>query len=778
MAGAWVDTGREAARGRLADYDSNEDGPLFAVSDEGSAAASVLEAAYSSAKASARADFAADPLRLGVILDGERMTSAGETPIGPPEYRTLSSATAGNLLLTTNVGTRVNVRMAGHLPEYEAAPASVEQVIAAFQPFLNTPGGRPRPLTVRLRAAPGSSMADVAELVRQVEQGRKEGRIGAAPLHRLSLLVDLDERIATEEQLLQIEGFIRTAAELKVPEVAIDAVPLPYARKRLSAAGLLEVLRVEDLNRLLAVAVPLSVVLTTRFAVDVEASARTIWTGLEAARGQGLDGGKYGLFPLTLEEQEQAIEMITRWTAGWTAIPAFYVDTPLVTATQVFDVDRCEEAARRWLKMARGAGATVALFDAPDRVTPRRLVKSERSPEGVLNLDQIESLTRFGELLGIKIMWSGGVTAPQALDLARRQVFAIFSTSSASSKIAVTAPFSRDHRLASENEPQEVGVRRMHAAIQAGFLTTRLREAVPDLAQRLDSAAEQLVQAPADGPAAASSLATLDELLVDAWRRIEPSSSTAPARASGGNKHLPVPAAAVRVFRGRKHAGASHDDFRQRLATVFMPMTVQMQRLYGLTAYLPAVLPNADDGVLPDEVALVFYRTQESYNEAKRCIGGRAYSELHELAFDMPASRSGFPVLLADGEVGAERPYHLFDRSVDWQQGSTRLFIGRRKNDVAPSDFLQRIAAAARRVQQTPDGIDAAIFVANGESILWWDHSAEPIGEPLSHFSDLAEPAYAAAPRRLRIPVDLTEPFVGLSLESAGDFLNFQFSRI
>src|SRR5262249_34027560 len=79
----------------LAEYDSDQFGPLFAVSDEGSAGPVVLEAALSSAKAVAGAS---SPFRLGVILDGERMTSAGEVPIGPPEYGALSAGAAGQLL--------------------------------------------------------------------------------------------------------------------------------------------------------------------------------------------------------------------------------------------------------------------------------------------------------------------------------------------------------------------------------------------------------------------------------------------------------------------------------------------------------------------------------------------------------------------------------------------------------------------------------------------------------------------------------------------------------
>src|SRR5262245_35363316 len=79
---------RPTARAPLAEYDSDQYGPLFAVSDEGSAGPVILDAVLSSAKAAAGAS---SPFRLGVILDGERMTSAGEVPIGPPEYSALSA---------------------------------------------------------------------------------------------------------------------------------------------------------------------------------------------------------------------------------------------------------------------------------------------------------------------------------------------------------------------------------------------------------------------------------------------------------------------------------------------------------------------------------------------------------------------------------------------------------------------------------------------------------------------------------------------------------------
>ncbi|MGA7186668.1 MAG: hypothetical protein WBY67_25780, partial [Pseudolabrys sp.] len=129
MTGVKWKSQRPRSKALLAEYDSDQYGPLFAVSDEGSAGPVVLYAALSSAKSAAGASSRS---RLGVILDGERMTSAGEVPIGPPEYAALSAGAAGQLLLTTNVGTRINVRLTGQLPEFPTLEKSAEAVIAVF----------------------------------------------------------------------------------------------------------------------------------------------------------------------------------------------------------------------------------------------------------------------------------------------------------------------------------------------------------------------------------------------------------------------------------------------------------------------------------------------------------------------------------------------------------------------------------------------------------------------------------------------------------------------
>lgn len=768
-----------SGRALLSDYDSESYGPLFAVSDEGSAGRVVVDAAYASAKYVSDPCTFADPLRLGMILDGERMNSAGEFPVGPPEYAALIASTQGLVPLTTNVGVRVNVRLANQLPEFSAGEVSAAGVVSAFQPFLHTPDGRPRPLTVRLQLE-DADPEPLGTLVDAIEQARKRGELASADVHRLSALVIFPNEISSVAQLLQIEEVISAAARVGITEVAIDGTESEYARRRWGGQGLLNVLSVAALSRLLEFAEPLGVKLVPRYCIDVESAARTIWTGLEAARANGLDAGKYGLLPLTLEEQLSVIERVTRWTVGWTAIPAYYVDAPLVTATEVFDIDRSEEAARRWLKAARGAGATLVLFDAPDRISPHKLVKSPDGAKGVLTPDEIRSLIEYAKVLGVRILWSGGITPDQAFQLSQCGAHGIFSTSSTASRIPVSAEFSNEQAMASENEPTIFGVRRMHAIVQAGFLGAKLFSQNQSLAQELLATTEQLIAV--DAPGIEGPLRSVDALLVSAWRHFRESgpAPSLPARHfRDGVESQPVPADAVRVFRGRRRSTMAPEKFVERLSQVFMPLTVQMQRLHGLTAYLPALLPQTGPEAVPlEEVALVFYRTQGSYHEAKRSVGGRSYSELHEIAFDMAESKSGFPLLLDQDCPVSDQPYHLFEESVDWQSGTTQISVRTRSREFSPDRFLGTVGAAARKLRMCPGSLDAAVFVATTDWLIWWEHAARSRDSPTTVFDHFTNLQWLSTAKQVDVPEGLDQPYLGLPITGDAGFFNLRFSRI
>ncbi|MGD0346755.1 MAG: hypothetical protein ABSA85_08365 [Terracidiphilus sp.] len=506
---------------RLAAYDSDRFGPLLAVSDEGENAETIARAAYSSAKA--RALHSPSPMPLGIMIDGERMVSAGEGPIGPDEYAKIIAAAFERTLCSTNVGVRVNARLYRLQPEFTLADAAeaeakwLARVFAAFTPFLKTVDGVPRPLTVRLVVQPSDAQATVARIVAKLEAGRGQGLLGPASLHRFSLLSIASGAIYAGPSVGEIKRVVAIAVQAGISEVAIDGDLTLAARERMSVASLLNIVDVSTLRDLFAAARDRKVRLVYRYRVDADSAARTIWTGLQAARSFGFTAGKYGLIPFTLEEQEQVVALVSRWTEGWTAVPAFYVDTPLVTGDDVYDELRCVEAANLWMEKVRAAGARLVLFDCPDRIAARHLIRDAQHTEGVLTLDQIAAIAQNAKNLGLKPMWSGGITARLAFALGAQRVFAIFSTGAASRQVPVHGSFASDPDLASEGAPTELGVRRVHAALQAGFLSSVLRERNPKIADEIGSHAQKLLTAIDAGSNIGPALAALDDSLVRGW---------------------------------------------------------------------------------------------------------------------------------------------------------------------------------------------------------------------------------------------------------------------
>jgi hypothetical protein len=772
---------------RLDDYDSASFGPLLAVSDEGAAAQTIADAAYASAKA--RSLKSPDAMAVGVMIDGERMTSAGEAPIGPDEYEQVISAAFGRTLCSTNVGVRANTRLYRLFPEFPMAEAVgnegawLERVFEAFRPFLNTPDGKPRPLTTRLLVRPGDSLDLLGPLVGKLEDSRKRGRLADPLVHRLSLLMVFDHEIRAGADVEAIKRTINAASKLNIPEVAIDGELTFVARERVSVQSLLNVVDTDILASLFAEARRANIRLVYRYQIDAESAARTIWTGLHAARSYGFTVGKYGLVPLSLNEQLRVIELVSSWTKGWTAIPAFYADTPLVTEDEVFDPSRCTEAALLWMERVKALGIKMILVDCPDRVTPRHLLRDDKvsNDKGAMTLEQLLALQNHASALGLRILWSGGITARQAFSLAAYGAFAIFSTSATARQVAVHGVMTSDPELAAEGEPTDLGVRRVHAAIQGGFLSTALLPRNQMLATEVNEKSMRLLASIDEQKGIDQSLQVLDESLVRGWNAylMDREVPFVP-KAVSGSSGLAVAPDAVRVWCGRRRRGRRRDDlkrqdFLDKLAKVFMPFTVQMQRLYGLTAYLPAVLPAEKHEGLPDEIALVFYKTQQAYDDAKEYPGGQAYSDLHSVVFDLQKSTSGFPEFF-NHSLSLNKPYYLFQTRVDWKKGIAHLYVGARKKDVDVEDYRTKLESKARNIQRHPGVVDAAILFASVDWIVYWQHSATE-GVSIPSFSEVTDSIMSERARSINIPTKFAASFEKLQV-SSGDFFNFQFSNV
>jgi hypothetical protein len=82
-------------------------------------------------------------------------------------------------------------------------------------------------------------------------------------------------------------------------------------------------------------------------------------------------------------------------------------------------------------------------------------------------------------------------------------------------------------------------------------------------------------------------------------------------------------------------------------------------------------------------------------------------------------------------------------------------------------------------VQADPRSLDAVIFSATTDWVVWWDHSPTGIvTEPVHYLDAVADLVHSSAARCLRVPPNLLEPYAGFSLNAQTDFLNLQFPRV
>ena len=238
-----------------------------------------------------------------------------------------------------------------------------------------------------------------------------------------------------------------------------------------------------------------------------------------------------------------------------------------------------------------------------------------------------------------------------------------------------------------------------------------------------------------------------------------------------------VPPDAVRVWRGYRLSSLAPKDFLAALGAIFIPVTAQLQRLYGLTAYLPTVLPLDKAAGVPDEIALVFYETQQAYTDTKQVVAGRAYSSLHSTVFAFPASQSGFPVPLAD-PLAFDTPYHLFTNAADWQSGFTQLFVGTRKSATTPKNFAASLLKFLKQVRDhRPKGLEGAVVCVNADWVLYWEHWPSEAASLKGSISDLAKLAdlvllqpYVSTP----VESSLTAHYAGLNV-TGGESFNIRF---
>jgi len=463
----------------LADYDSHRYGPFLGVSDGGGAARNVRRAAFASPKAQALGR-RATPLTLGVGLDGERLASIGEVPVGPDEFAEIWTECAGRTLLTTNVGSRANLRLYRRPPTIVIAEGTrsvaldtAKKALAAeFKPFRESPD-TPRPVVVfvEFREDFRRSLAEKRSLLRALRAFAADPAVASARIHRIGLLIRIGSGAAGRSAALRA---LDLASASGIRDVSIAGVVRHESDGAVSLPGLLTYLAPEYVAEILAHGQRQGIDVDAFNLVDADSVARATWASLNTARAMGLDLGKYGLFPLTLEESETVIGHMQHWFRDWCAAPVFYVDQGILSRTSVYAGSDTEAGIKAWFAVLARHRVQVCLIDTVDKSQGWKILKAGNDPKGILESKQIVRLTEHARKLGIRVLWAGGITREQAYELGKLGVFGIYVTSAAAVAGPVTGDYRNDPALAAEKVPTFEGVLAVKTLMEAGFLVERL----------------------------------------------------------------------------------------------------------------------------------------------------------------------------------------------------------------------------------------------------------------------------------------------------------------
>ncbi len=184
------------------------------------------------------------------------------------------------------------------------------------------------------------------------------------------------------------------------------------------------------------------------------------------------------------------------------------------------------------------------------------------------------------------------------------------------------------------------------------------------------------------------------------------------------------PSNAVRVWKGYKLP--NNKTFYKKLGNTFIPVTVQFMSPLGLNAYFPLVLPQEKEPQIPDELALVFYNSQEQYLYAtKETSTGRAYSQLHSTLFNFSISHSSFPCQIP--QILSNGSYYVFGGIHYWKSLQIDCFITHKNKSI------KQLSGLINQLKIKPQpGLDEIFIHCDDYHIYLWFCSNNKSGNSIS----------------------------------------------
>lgn len=241
---------------------------------------------------------------------------------------------------------------------------------------------------------------------------------------------------------------------------------------------------------------------------------------------------------------------------------------------------------------------------------------------------------------------------------------------------------------------------------------------------------------------------------------------------------------AVRVWRGFRFPKLTTEQFYNKLGTVFVPATVKMQIEAGLNSYIPTVpagLAEKPDSV-PDETAVLFWQSQETYWNGFTRLAVRTYTLTHNGVYltEDNQSRADFPVPFK-GSLTADQPVYLVEKAADWMQGAVTHLVAARPPKMDSEAFYSAVAKVLGDIQKQV-ALDGAIACVGKDYLVYWELGAiasgvkqAPSGVPLLQ-AVLTEWSHVFTPSPTFLPIGLWDEWAGMDVR-AGSSFNMQFER-
>jgi hypothetical protein len=262
----------------------------------------------------------------------------------------------------------------------------------------------------------------------------------------------------------------------------------------------------------------------------------------------------------------------------------------------------------------------------------------------------------------------------------------------------------------------------------------------------------------------------------------------------------PVAPNAVRVWRGYKDPKLPLDQFYSKLGTVFVPSTVLMQidaGLYSYTPTVPAGLAGKPD-MVPDETAILFWDSQETYWNGFSTLAVRTYTLTHGGVYLMPdpdpakrsnadnQSRADLPAPFS-GTLEVTQPVYLFEKAADWMHGTVTHLVAGRAPDVDSTAFRIAIAKVLTAIQKQ-GSLEGAIACVGNDYLVYWELTSRtpgtpnlPSGLPTSSGVPALQAVISGwnqvfTPAATFLPIGLWDAWLGMDVR-AGSSFNMQFIR-